>query len=269
MQPERAMRGLAAVIRRRDAADELRHSPRSFLEAAGVQGPDLDQLSGLGADRLLVYRRLVFNRFVDAVQMSIPRAINRRGEAAFRQDVARFLDDQGSGSPYLRDIASEFVRWVEPLWKSDAEVPDYLPDLARHELLSFETASVQTESSRAVDEELDLQRPVVFEGSARVERYAYAVHRLPEDESDRSEPDREPTALLAYRDTDHKVRYLDLGPVAASVVEHLLDGTELRTAVEKGCADAGAAVDDELLGGIAQLLADLAERGVILGAGKS
>ena len=265
MQPERVMRGLAAVIRRQGADRSLRKSTRDFLADAGVHGRDLDQLSKLGTDRLLVYRRLVHNRFLDAVKMSVPRTQSRRGEAGIEQDVTRFLDEQGSRSPYLRDIASEFITWVTPSWEADPEVPGYLPDLARHELLSFETGSVPVQSGGATAQ-LDLERPVSFEGSTRVVRYAYAVHRLPEDEDDETEPKREDTALLAYRDAEHRVRYLELGAVAALVLELLLGGIALGPAIERACADSGITMDDDLLGGMAQLLAELAQRGVLLGA---
>ena len=266
MQPESTLRGLTAIVRKNDAAEQLRESPRLFLERAGVEGADLDQLSGLGAGRLLVYRRLVFNRFIDAVEMTIPRTMNRRGRDALKADVSMFLDVEGSHSPYLRDIATEFVRWVGPVWSADPEVPDYLPDLARHELLSFETASMRAETKEVAQEELDLERGVVFQEAARVVHYDHAVHQLPADEDDRTQPTCEPTSLLAYRDREHRVRYLELGPVAAAVVTELLErGTALREAIVRSCVAAGVQMDDEILGGIAQLLADLAERGVLLG----
>jgi len=266
MQPESTLRGLTAVVRRNEAADQLRESPRTFLERAGVEGADLDQLSGLGADRLLVYRRLVFNRFIDAVEMTIPRTMHRRGRDALKADVSMFLDVEGSRSPYLRDIATEFVRWVSPLWLADPDVPNYLPELARHELLSFETASMSDESEQLAQEQLDLERGVAFQRATKVAHYDYAVHQLPANEEDRTEPLAEPTSLLAYRDAEHRVRYLELGPVSAAVLTELLErATTLREAIARGCAAADVQIDDEMLGGIAQLLAELADRGVLLG----
>ncbi len=266
MQHEIAMRGLAAVVRRHDAAERLHADERAFLSQAGVEGADLDQMSGVGAERLLVYRRLVFNRFLSAVEMSIPRSAIRRGRAAFRADVAAFLERKGSRSPYLRDIASEFVSWVVPEWGEDPGVPEYLPDLARHELLSFEIASVKDEPVPVAGQELDLGRGALFQRSARVVHYEFAVHELPADEDDLTEPARQEVSLLAYRDRDHRVRYLALGPVAAGVLAELIDReSNLRESIERGCLAAGVETDDEILAGVAELLADLAERGVLLG----
>ncbi|MFW5739134.1 MAG: DNA-binding domain-containing protein [Myxococcota bacterium] len=266
MQHDAPMRGLAAVIRRTDAPQQLQASPRGFLSSAGVEGDDLDQMAGLSPQRLLVYRRLVFNRFLQAVELAIPRAASRRGADGFRSDVSAFLDEQGSRSPYLRDIASEFVRWVEPSWDADAAVPAYLPALARHELLSFEIASATEQCAQVDADELDLERGVLFQSSARVVHYDFAVHLLPGEEEDRTEPSRQRTSLLAYRDREHRVRFLELGTVAASVITELLDHrASLRDAIARGCAAAGVPVEDDVLAGLASLLGDLAERGVLLG----
>ena len=115
-------------------------------------------------------------------------------------------------------------------------------------------------------EELDLERGVAFQQAAKVVHYDFAVHELPAEEEDRTEPEREPTTLLAYRDREHRVRYLALGPVAAAILTELLErGAPLRQAIVDGCVAAGEEMNDEILAGTAQLLADLAERGVLLG----
>jgi hypothetical protein len=221
---------------------------------------------GLGADRLLVYRRLVLNRFVDVLETTIPRTRERRGLDAFHTDVSRFLDEDASKSQYLRDIALEFARWAERRWPEDDSIPAYLPYLARHELLSFEMAALPNDDRPFVEEELDLDRPVRMQASSRVVSYPYAVHELPTEPEDVSEPAKRDTALLAYRDRDHRVRYLDLGLASAEILEGLIHrGSNLREAITAGSAVAGVAMDDAYLGGVAAMLGDLAERGVLMG----
>lgn len=266
MQLDATMRGLAAVIRRHDSAKQLKSDAHAFLSEAGVAGPDLEQMAGLGADRLLVYRRLVLNRFVDVVETTVPRTQARRGLEAFHADVSRFLDEDASKSQYLRDIALEFAQWAERRWPENESIPAYLPYLARHEILSFEMAALPNDDRPVAEGELDLERPVRMQASSRVVRYPYAVHELPTDPDDVSEPERRDTALLAYRDREHKVRYLDLGPASAEILEALIHRREpLREAISAGAAAAEVSMDDAYLGGVATLLADLADRGVLLG----
>jgi hypothetical protein len=71
--------------------------------------------------------------------------------------------------------------------------------------------------------------------------------------------------LLAYRDADHAVRWLELSPLAAEILERLVSGQALGSSVERACASRGVA-PSAVLENIATLLSDLGERGVLLGA---
>jgi hypothetical protein len=89
------------------------------------------------------------------------------------------------------------------------------------------------------------------------------VHELADANSE--PPARRDVQLLAYRDAEHAVRWLELTPLAASIVRRLLEGEILGAAVAGACGDHGtspAAVGTN----VARLLADLGERGVLLGA---
>jgi len=72
--------------------------------------------------------------------------------------------------------------------------------------------------------------------------------------------------LLAYRDASHDVCWLELPPLAAAVIERIARGEALGAAVRGACAEQGVE-PGAVLPDVARLLADLAERGVVLGAG--
>jgi hypothetical protein len=112
---------------------------------------------------------------------------------------------------------------------------------------------------------VDLDRSLVFASSARLLRYTWAVHELPADPDADGEPRRRDVHLLAYRDPEHAVRWLELTPLAASILARLVRGERIRDAVARACEDhdtsAAAVLDD-----IARLLADLGARNVVLGA---
>ncbi|MCK6590039.1 MAG: putative DNA-binding domain-containing protein [Polyangiaceae bacterium] len=246
-----------------DAPERLREDPRAWLAQIGVAGPDLDAMAGLDPKRLLLYRKLVRRGIADSVRRQIPRAAARLGPA-WDAALDRFFNEELPRSHYLRDVAFEFVDFAASLWAADASVPAFVVDLARHELLAFEV-SCEPRCAEPTDAPLDLERPARFDPAARLRRYEHAVHRLSADPDARDMPPREPTALLAYRDAEHDVRYLELTPLAAGVVERLLQGSTLRAAVTSACADLAIPMDDSVLASIAALLSDLAERGVLLG----
>ncbi|HZU82219.1 MAG TPA: DUF2063 domain-containing protein, partial [Polyangiaceae bacterium] len=117
----------------------------------------------------------------------------------------------------------------------------------------------------AAEGEVALDRPLVFTESARVVRYAWAVHELPAELYATDEPARRDVRLLAYRDETHAVRWLELTPLASGLVERLLSGETLRAAVQEACADHGTE-PGPVLADVSRLLSDLAARGVVVGA---
>lgn len=269
MLPESPLRALVGAIRELDAPTQIDADVNAYLRRFGLQGADLDVMSTKSsASRMLVYRSLVHSRFRSAVEVSIPMVVRVLGTSKIDDDVAHFLDERASQSAYLRDVATEFVRWATPTWQADLTVPAFVPDLARHELSTFELAATDDLAAPGFAPELDINSPLAFRGPVRVLRYDYPVHRLlDESELATAHLTLEPVALLAYRDRENVVRVLDLSPAAAAILDRALGGeVRLCDAIAQGCASVGIEADDSVLAGTAELLADLAERGVLLGA---
>jgi hypothetical protein len=179
----------------------------------------------------------------------------------FDADVARFLDEVGPRTHYLRDVPHELYAWARPRWSGDAALPAYLPDLAAYELACFGVSAAENRAD-GVPGEIAPDRPVAFEGSARLLRLGWAVHELAADDTATDVPARRDVRLLAYRDDEHAVRWLELTLLADAIVGRLMAGEALAPAVARACEDHGAAA----AGDVARLLADLGARGVLLGS---
>src|SRR5262249_5687994 len=155
---------------------------------------------------------------------------------------------------------AEFLAWITPRWAARADLPAYAADLAAHELVEFAIGAAPASPSSREERslaEVTLERALVFSEAARLMRYAHAVHELSAEIDDRTPPAARPTALLVYRDEEHVVRFLDLSPLAASIVEHLMAGEPLGDAVPAACADHGAPVTQAILNDAARILSDL------------
>jgi hypothetical protein len=239
----------------------------AWLTRHGVSGEDAEAIASTGVERFLVYRRLVRHTLREALELAIPRAMARLGER-FDQYFTRFLAQRGPRTHYLRFVTQEFLDWCEPQWLIDAAVPPYIADLARHESLQIEIASMVTGRINRELFELELDRAIRFTEALRIVGYRYKVHELSESLDDRSEPVRADTRLLVYRSAEHEVRYLELSPLAHAILNRLLRGRTLRQALREACEDGDVALDRSVLEGSARLLSDLAERGVLLGAAR-
>jgi hypothetical protein len=247
------------------AEAELRGGLRAFVEARGVHGEDADAIAA-APPRLVVYRSLVQNGIKTIVGKVLPRTRarpNASSSGRFDADLARFLDAVGPRTHHLRDVPEEFVAWALPLWRADAAVPAHVPDLAVHEVVAFAVASAPDDPP-AVAAPVAIDRPLSFTRSARLVRHAWRVHELSDDTAIAPLPG--PVHLLAYRDVESSTAWLDLTPLAASIVEALIAGRPLGDAVQSACRD-HATNPGEISADVARLLAELAGNGIVVGAG--
>jgi hypothetical protein len=258
---ERALRDfvLGAAVPSDDAA-----AVDDWLARSGVSARDADALRSEVA-RLSVYRVLVRKRLSEAVELAVPRTRARLG-GLFDEYFARFLVERGPRSHYLRDVTTEFLDFLEPCAADDSRLPPWTLELARHEALDVLVGSLAETGAAGATIELDPDAGLAFSATARVVRYRHAVHRLSVDPDDRSAPERADVALFVYRSPENEVRYLELTPLAAGILDGLLAGGTLRAALEHATRELGMALDDTVLEGAARVLADLSERGAIVGA---
>jgi uncharacterized protein len=236
----------------------------AWLGRNQVTGRDAQALAR-DFSRLQLYRALVRDKLRGALHATIPRTLARLG-ANFAPYFDKFLQAAPPLTRYLRDLTPCFLAFVGPHWKSDPSVPEYLSDLARHEALQVEVASLKARPKQHVPAELSLEAGVEFIDAVRQVSYDWAVQRLPEDEASTLLPERRLVSLLVYRSPEHDVRCLELGPFAAALLSGLLaQRLTLRAAMRNAADELGLPLEDELLSGAARLLAELAERGALLG----
>ncbi|HET9958190.1 MAG TPA: putative DNA-binding domain-containing protein [Polyangiaceae bacterium] len=244
----------------------------TWLDRYALDPGDRATLEGGELKRLVVYRSLVRGRLKEALELQMPRLCALLGEQ-FEPWFGRFLAERGPRTQYLRDVAVEFLDFVAPHWEATPGLPPYWIELGRHEALHVEISALPV-AARSWGEPaaLSLEAGLQFCEAARLVRYRHAVHRWLDDGT-QPEPEATPIALLAYRDAEHDARFLELSPLAATLVENLMNGLPLGAALTQALArhqvllaEARPEIVHELLEQCSVLLADLSERGVILAA---
>ncbi len=262
-----ALRTFSAAMCELDAPARIAADLPGYLAAHGMD-PDDGELLAQHRARLVIYRTMVHSRLRGVVEEYLPRSAALLGRARLRSEIAAFVAEQAPRTVYFRDIPGELLAWAAPRWRADTSLPPYLADLATHEWLDGEIANTPRGGEPASDVPLALDLPVQLDGSVCLRRYAYAVQRPTSGPPDPPEPPAaEPTAILAYRDRETlRVRLLDLTPRAAALCQRLLAGETLQAALTGACEDIGEPMSDEFLGAMSHFLADLGERGALLGA---
>lgn len=218
--------------------------------------------------RLFIYRSLVRGTLERAVCAAIPRTVARLG-ASFAPLFRAFLEQARPGdsrleSRFLRDTTSHFIAFCRSYQLVDEPpLPDFLWDLASFEAVRI-IAAAEPEEEHATTGEIELTRGLLFVESARLLELDYAVHLL-RDEDLATPPEKRPSRMLAFRDPENEVRFLELSPLAFAILERLLAGEILGQAVTQACEETQEDLDDTVLSGAAQVLARLSELGALIG----
>lgn len=232
-----------------DGEERLVSDFEALCKEHGVDPRDAEALKNT-APRLAIYRRLIRNNVRDVCEKMMPRAAERLG-AAFQESIDRFLDEVGPHTHYLRDVPHELFAHASPGW------PPEIRDHAAWELAEYAVAAAPRRRDQGAPADLALDRPVMLDDAIRLLDLDHAVH---EDGA------KKKVCLLVYRDAAHDIRTLELTPLAAALTRRLLAGLPLGEAAKSACADIAISLDAEVLASMARLLADYAERGVLLGA---
>jgi hypothetical protein len=267
-----AQRVLSRAVSIADAPSSIEQLQAERFASLGVDPRDGEALSLADARRILVYRNLVRGTLHDTIALELERTVARMPPGSFDRTIAAFCLHELPRSQILRDAAFELAAWATPRWHEDETLPAYLGDLARYELLEFDVYCARRQLEEdgwqppAEPQELDAAQSVHFDETVRVARFDYAVHLLPTDVADRSQPELRTVTLLAYCDHEGEMRQLELTEVAATILTLLrLGGTSLGQALQVAARRHDTPIDQRLIDGTAQVLADLAERGAVLG----
>jgi hypothetical protein len=193
------------------------------------------------------------------------RRLERHAPGELERAISAFLDEVGPRTPHMRDVPAEFLAHAGPRWRADDRVPRWIVDYAELELVDFTVGVAPRPSPPPPLADVAVDRPLVFAEARRLVHLAWAVNVMPRDDLD-AEPEQRPVSLLVYRDAEHCTRFLELTPLAAAILERLLAGAPLGAAMVAACEAKAHPLDDAVLAGAARLLADLGDRGVLLGA---
>ena len=264
---ERLQAMMAKACFGKDAGAAFDADLAGFLASHGIAQEDADALLA-SPRRLGLYRRLVRHNVTGVIETMLEHTRARHEKVLpgeLDRAVSAFLDEVGPRTPHMRDVPAEFLAYAAPRWRADARLPRWITDYAELELLDFTIAVAPRPLPPPPLAEVAIDRPLVFGESKRLIHLGWAVNQVPRDDLD-AEPAERPVSILVYRDPEHRTRFLELTPLAAAILERLFAGDALGAAMVAACEAKAHPLDDSVLAGAARLLADLGERGVLLGA---
>ncbi len=177
---------------------------------------------GVSARGMRVYAEIVFNNMHDTLSACFPVAKKVLGVRRWARLVRAFMAEHRCTTPWFRQIPEELLGWLETSPQAVQELPPFFLSLAHYEWMELAIAVSDAAPTIAPSPERDLlaNRPTLAPALALLE-YAWPVHRI----SPRFKPEQPSTThLLVFRDAADEVRFIELNPVSARLVDLLQPG---------------------------------------------
>ena len=263
--PEQLQVLLGRVIREPALRDRVERDPDATLAELGLDEAARVAILGYGVERLLAYHFMAHARLYETISAFCGAAAKVLGPHRMHDEVRAWIDERGPKTAILRNVPEEFVAWAVPRWAADPELPPCLGPLAAHEVLKRTIRNDPRSVGEQNQIKIDLERPIACNGTARLLRYAWDLHRFPPTPEPEDAPEAGSFDLVGYRHADERPRFVQLEPRAAALLERLLAGQTLRAALFGACEALGEALDDNILASTALTLADLVDRHILLG----
>ncbi len=221
--------------------------------------------SGVDADRIGVYREMVYNTVEGLIASNFPVLYRILGESCWHALVRDYFARHKAHTPLFPKIAQEFLAFLEK-GRDQAGDPPFLLELAHYEWVEAALMTDPREiSCQGIDPKGDLLgRVPVLSPLAWLLSYRYPVHRLGPDHPP---PQEEQTYLVAFRDRNDKVGFMELNPVSALLLEKIQQnenksGRELLHGIANTLRHPD--IDVVLKGGL-EVMRRLRQRDVLLG----
>ncbi len=201
---------------------------KQYAFAAYIRDPD-NTLAPPGIEdrRMKIYRNLFFNNLYNLLGTFFPVLRKICSDDQWRLAIRGFMKDHRAKTPYFLQLPEEFLAFLQNEYRAlDDELP-FVTELAHYEYVEL-ALRVSTEENDidGIDAGGDLLADSPVKSVlAWAFAYQYPVHRISADYQP-SEPAEQPTYLVVYRCNDDKVRFLELNPVSAA----LLDAVENNSA---------------------------------------
>ncbi|HKJ71726.1 MAG TPA: putative DNA-binding domain-containing protein [Gammaproteobacteria bacterium] len=224
-----------------------------------------------GDDRgLAVYRELVFNNLESLLAATFPVLKATLGGDGWEALVRDFLHEHRCRTPLFPELSGELVTYLEGERGARPGDPPFLAELAHYEWVELELSLQDPPEADGLAAAGDLLEDVpVPSPLARVLSYRFPVHRIGPGYRP-GQPPAEATHLVAHGDGEGEVAFLAVSAATACLLRRL-DGGAITGAgaVSEVAADLGLRDPAELLPAGRAILADLRQRGVLLGVRKT
>jgi hypothetical protein len=194
---------------------------KQYAFAAHIRDPDNTVAPpGIEDRRMAIYRGLFFNNLYNLLGTFFPVLRKISSDERWRHLIREFMKVHRAKTPYFLQLPEEFLDFLQNEYQMLDDDYPFLTELAHYEYVEIALRVSPAENDLTnVDTNGDLLQGVPAKSDlAWAFAYHFPVHRISEDYLP-AEAAEQPSYLVIYRRSDDKVRFLELNPVTAALLE--------------------------------------------------
>jgi hypothetical protein len=194
---------------------------KQYAFAAHIRDPEnVAPPEGIENRRMAIYRKLFFNNLYNLLGTMFPVMRKIHTDEQWRRMIRQFMQHHQAQTPYFLQLPREFLSFLENEFEPAADDHPFLLELAHYEYAELALAvSTEENDLHGIDADGDLLTGVPVKSAlTSAYSYQYPVHRISPDFLP-AEPAEQPVYLAIYRDSNDKVRFLELNAVTAALLD--------------------------------------------------
>ncbi len=203
---------------------------RQYAFAAHIRDPEnAPAPDGIEDRRMGIYRELFFNNLKSLLSSTYPVLKELHSDEKWRRLIRQFMQVHRASTPYFLELPAEFLNFLTDEYEAQDDDFPFLAELAHYEYieLALSVSDVEIDMD-GIDPDGDLLSGVPVKSElAWLYAYQFPVHRIATDFLP-TEPSETPVCLAVARDPDGKVRFHELNPAMAALLEAIAENPELK-----------------------------------------
>jgi hypothetical protein len=244
-----------------------------YAFTAHVRNPEVNPRPGdIEARRMKIYNELTYNNVEDFMASTYPVLREIYGTEKWHRLMRQYFANHHASTPLFHEMPREFLKFLEQEYQLQADDYPFMLELAHYEWveLALSVSDQEADTSR-IDVAGDLLQGIpVLSPLAWPLSYRFPVHKLSSEFLPATAPSQ-PTHLVVYRTLKDEVRFLEMNPVTAHLVQLIGDdkqqtGKQLLETIAEQLQHPNPEV---VIQGGKQILEDLRQRDILLGVSHS
>ena len=194
---------------------------KQYAFAAYIRDPENTVApEGIEDRRMAIYRKLFFNNLYNLLGTFFPVLRKICTDSQWQHAIREFMKVHRAKTPYFLELPEEFLDFLQNEYRALDDDYPFLTELAHYEYAELALrVSTDENDMTGVDPHGDMLAGIPVKSVLSwVFAYHYPVHRISKDYLP-TEPSEQPAYLAIYRRSDDKVRFLELNPVSAALLD--------------------------------------------------